>query len=102
VCKALGLKKKQIRWDERLYGGDTKRLFEVLGDFPKKAKTVPLVGHNPGLKELLTYLCGRHIETPRDGKLLPTAAVAHLRLPKGWKRLRSGRARMLSVTRPPR
>jgi phosphohistidine phosphatase len=37
---------------------------------------------------------------PEDGKLLPTATLARLRMPKDWTRLERGCARMVVLTRP--
>lgn len=102
VCRVLGVKAKRIHWDARIYGADTQSLLDVLADCPKRAKTVLLAGHNPGLEELLRHLCSSHVETPPDGKLLPTAAIAHVRMPKSWKALKAGQGRVLSITRPVR
>ena len=100
VCDALGLDQQVIQWDERLYPGEREVLLGVLADCPPKAKTVLLVGHNPGLEELLEYLGGSTVAVPPDGKLLPTATLARLALPKDWSRLRAGDGRLLAITRP--
>lgn len=100
VCKELGIKKKAIHWDKRVYMGDTDALLAVLGDCPKKARAVMLVGHNPGLEELLLYLSGSKVKLPEDGKLLTTAATAHLEMSSNWKKLQSGSAKLVSVDRP--
>ncbi len=99
VCKPLGLDKKAIHWDERIYMGGTGGLLAVLSDCPPEAKLVMIVGHNPGLEDLVEYLCGA-VDVPADGKLLPTATVAHLAMPDSWDRLSERSARLLSVTRP--
>lgn len=59
-----------------------------------------LVGHNPGLEELVSYLWGERTLMPPDGKLMPTAAVARIELPCEWLELRDGVAQGVSVTRP--
>ena len=102
VCKELGIKKKAIHWDERIYMGDTEALLKVLGDCPKKVRTVMIVGHNPGLEELLLYLVGSKVKIPKDGKLLTTAGTAHLKMPNNWNKLGSGSAKVVSVNRPGR
>ncbi len=99
VCKPLGLDKKAIRWDERIYMGGTGGLLAVLGDCPPKARLVMMVGHNPGLEDLVEYLCGA-VDVPADGKLLPTATVAHLAMPDSWDRLPERSGQLLSVVRP--
>jgi phosphohistidine phosphatase len=40
------------------------------------------------------------VETPADGKLLPTATVARLEMPKDWGKLNAGCANLLEVHRP--
>jgi phosphohistidine phosphatase len=61
-----------------------------------------LIGHNPGMEELMRYLLGDAVETPSDGKLLPTATLARLELPKDWRNLKTGSAKLLEVRRPRR
>jgi phosphohistidine phosphatase len=68
-------------------------------DCPNDAKRVLIAGHNPGLETLLQYLCHHRVPIPPDGKLLPTAAVAHLQIDSEWSNLDSGVARLLSITR---
>ncbi len=99
VCKPLGLDKKTIHWDEHIYLGTTEALLEVLGDCPPAADRVMIVGHNPGLEDMVEYLCGV-VDVPADGKLLPTATVAHLEMPDAWDTLAGGSARLMSITRP--
>ncbi|WP_043757409.1 SixA phosphatase family protein [Imhoffiella purpurea] len=100
VCKRLDFKKKRIVWDEAIYEGGLTDLLEVLSRVPSGAATVLLIGHNPGLEELLKHLAGGDYDTPEDGKLLPTAAVARLEMPSDWSRLDSGSGNLLSLTRP--
>lgn len=100
VCKEMAIDKQQIHWDSRIYEAHAGTLLEVLADCPQTARTVLLVGHNPGLEMLLTYLCATATPTPEDGKLLPTASVARLELPDDWQRLEQGSANLLSITRP--
>ena len=100
VCKEMGVKKKKITWDSRIYGSSTPQLLEVLSDIPASADRVMLVGHNPGLEDLLRYLWGENTVVPPDGKLLPTAALAQVILPKNWQSLRKGVAQQVAIMRP--
>jgi phosphohistidine phosphatase len=68
-------------------------------DCPNDAKRVLIAGHNPGLETLLQNLCHHRVPIPADGKLLPTAAVAHLQIDSEWSNLDSGVASLLSITR---
>ena len=90
---------KAIKKKKRVYEASLDDLLEVLKDCPKKAQRVMLVGHNPGLEQLLLYLAGSST-LPEDGKLLPTATLARLIMPDSWKNLGSDCARLESITRP--
>ncbi|SDX72744.1 phosphohistidine phosphatase [Allochromatium warmingii] len=100
VCKRLDFKKKQIIWDAAIYDASVAALLAVLARCPHEATTVLLVGHNPGLEELILHLVGDELERPADGKLLPTATVARLEMPDDWRELSPGSAHLISITRP--
>ena len=100
ACKTLGMSPKTIHKDLRVYEAGPEELLRVLADCPGTAQRVMLVGHNPGLEDLLTYLADAPIPLPEDGKLLPTAALARLRMPDDWNKLPQGCAGLESITRP--
>jgi phosphohistidine phosphatase len=100
ICKAMGMSAKVIKQEKGVYAAELDDLLAVLMDCPKKAKRVMLVGHNPGLEELLLYLSGSTVDLPEDVKLLPTATLARLTMPDSWKNLGAGCARLESITRP--
>lgn len=100
VCKSLDVKKSRIVWDNDLYEAEVPKLLAVLARCPSAAATVLLVGHNPGLEQLLMHLAGEELEIPHDGKLLPTGTVARLEMPDDWDRLPLGSGQLLSITRP--
>jgi phosphohistidine phosphatase len=100
VCKQLGIPEKDIHFDRRLYEADVTTLLAVLAECPRGRNNVMLVGHNPGLAELLAWLWGEKIAMPEDGNLLPTATLARLRMPKDWTRLEYACGRMIFLTRP--
>lgn len=98
VCKAMGFAKKDIGFTKSIYLANISDLLAVLADCPPSSKRLMLVGHNPGLEDLLLYLTGP-VTIPDDGKLLPTAALARLRMPDDWSNIDSGNAKLLSITR---
>lgn len=100
VCRSMDFQTKHIVWEEGIYEGRLADLMQVVARFRHDLSPVLLIGHNPGLEELLRYLAGDDIEDPRDGKLLPTAAVARLEMPDDWARLDPGCAQLVSITRP--
>lgn len=100
VCRALGLKERAISFDERIYGGSVAEMLASLAEHAGNARQVLLVGHNPGLEDLVYFLTQGPLTQPDDGKLLPTAALAVLRPLNDWRSLGQGAAELLSITRP--
>jgi len=99
ACKAMGNGDAGIQRDRRIYEAVVDDLLAVLGDCPQDAGRVMLVGHNPGLEDLLVWLASTTPE-PDDGKLLPTATLARLQMPADWRLLVAGSARLDAITRP--
>ena len=100
VCGALDFDESRIVWDKRIYGAGVNGLLAVLADCPDNAERVMLVGHNPGLEDLVVHLSAGAVDAAPDGKLLPTAAVACLVMPEIWDDLAKGSAEVTAVTRP--
>jgi phosphohistidine phosphatase len=99
TCKAMGNSDEGIQRDKRIYAAAIDELLAVLADCPQDAGRVMLVGHNPGLEELLVWLARETVPEPEDGKRLPTATLARLQMPADWRALVAGCARLESVTR---
>lgn len=100
LCTEIGFAPADITWDERIYLAPTHVLLDVLADLPAQARQVILIGHNPGLEDLLLYLAPAS-EAQRDkDKLLTTATLARLNLPgHAWK-LQRGIATLRQFIRP--
>jgi phosphohistidine phosphatase len=56
--------KPELRLDERIYEATAGRLVEVVSQLENEHKAVLLVGHNPGMQELLLLLTGQNEEYP--------------------------------------
>lgn len=100
VCRKLGIAETDIHWDGRAYLADVESLLEVLAECPGGAGSVLLVGHNPGLEELVEHLCGDDAARPADGKLLPTATLARITVPDDWTGLPPDSGSLVGITRP--
>nr|VFK66681.1 MAG: phosphohistidine phosphatase [Candidatus Kentron sp. UNK]VFK69950.1 MAG: phosphohistidine phosphatase [Candidatus Kentron sp. UNK] len=99
VCEAFGIGEDRIHWEARIYDAALQTLWYLLTECDQQAERVLLVGHNPGLALLLAQLCPT-LESPSDGKILPTATLARIRMPVDWRTLAPGSGVLLSVTRP--
>ncbi|HSL55320.1 MAG TPA: histidine phosphatase family protein [Pyrinomonadaceae bacterium] len=50
----------EVRFDDRIYEATTSQLLEVISEVDDDRESVLLVGHNPGIEELLALLTGEH------------------------------------------
>jgi phosphohistidine phosphatase len=71
LAESLGYPRDVVVKNIKLYAADREVLLDVVQQLPDDTPGVALVGHNPGLTEFCTYLCGEHID-------LPTCAVARI------------------------
>lgn len=84
----------EVRYDERIYEASGLQLLEVVAQAGEGANTVLLIGHNPGLEELLFMLTG-------EMQLMPTAALARVDLSvERWGEVREQAGRLDWVVRP--
>jgi len=80
VTTQLALPRDTISYDARIYMADSETLLEVLKEWANKQNEMMLVGHNPGLDDLLIGLCGDDLPLSNSGKLMTTATLAIIRL----------------------
>ncbi|MFJ7963073.1 SixA phosphatase family protein [Streptomyces sp. NPDC096324] len=89
--------------DGRLYGADVPELLEAVREVPEHVRTLLVIGHNPGLEELVLELAGDGLDDTVDrvrGKF-PTSAVAVLVWHgSSWHELGTGEALLTDVVVP--
>jgi phosphohistidine phosphatase len=84
------------QWQQEIYEASVDQLLGLLRNVPQEMTHVALVGHNPGLTELVSILCTG--EAARLNLHLPTAGLAHLELEIfWWNQLRWGCGRLLQL-----
>ena len=94
VSEAARLQAGRIRHDERVYEADSARLLEVVSQFEEDAEEVLLVGHNPGMEQLLQLLTG-------ESRRMTTAALALVTLDiEKWNKAREHAGRLEWHVRP--
>jgi phosphohistidine phosphatase len=96
----LKIPTKLIDFDDKMYLADLGTLLAILGESPQDAKDILLLGHNPGMEELLTHLCGTDVPRSQKDKIMPTATLAKIALPDDWHRLAPLSGKLMSVVRP--
>src|SRR5262245_46628964 len=85
-----------ILLEPRLYAASPAQIVAVLRTVADRdAATVMVVGHNPGLEELIAHLTGERED-------MPTAALAHVTLPiERWRQVTtSSRGTLIRLYRP--
>jgi phosphohistidine phosphatase len=89
-----------------LYLADVPQLLSILREVPDSARSVLLIGHNPGLHDLASTLMGEQAMTPandmtrRLAKSYPTGALADFTLSGAWHELGEGGGRLVHFLRP--
>ena len=92
-----------VRYDSRVYAADVPDLLEVVHEVPAEVETLLLVGHNPGLEELVLDLAGDGLDDTLEQvrKKFPTSAIAVLAWHgTEWAALAPGTALLTEVTVP--
>ena len=81
--------------DRSLYHGGTMDFISALNEVSDQVERVMMVGHNPGMEELLVDLVGSY-------ERMVTASLAHIALPvESWGRLdESIQGKLLNLWRP--
>jgi phosphohistidine phosphatase len=99
VCEELEISERDIHRDIRLYASSVELLQSVLAESSEEFERVLLVGHNPELEQLLIELVGI-ANLPNKRKLMPTAALARMAMPKDWTLLPPQCATLLDLIYP--
>jgi len=92
-----------VRYDGRLYAADVSDLEAVVHEVPSEVETLLLVGHNPGLEELVLELAGDGLDdTVEEVRTkFPTSAIAVLAWRGAdWRALTPGTALLTTVMVP--
>lgn len=93
-----------VMLDRKLYLASRERLMSAIARLDDKTTRVMLIGHNPGLQELIQYLAGSGHEQDmaRVREKFPAAGLATLRADTpSWAALRPGGCELIGLV-PPR
>lgn len=82
------------RLDDRVYAASADELLAVLAELPEDVRSAVLVGHNPGLEDLLERLTGELVR-------MPTSALALVDVPGPWSGIGDVSCTLRAAGRPP-
>jgi phosphohistidine phosphatase len=75
-------------FDQRIYEASLATLAQIVSEIPADKKTAMLVGHNPGMEDLLAFLT-------HESKHMPTCALARISLDGvSWKEIDRGKGKL--------
>ncbi|GGB96413.1 SixA phosphatase family protein [Cellulomonas carbonis] len=93
----------EVEVTDRLYDAGPGEVLDVVATVDERIRTLLVVGHEPAVSAVASYLAGAegeaaHLGTVRAG--LPTAGLAVLDVAGDWAALGPGAARLVDVLRP--
>ena len=100
VCASAGLEAADIVCVERLYLASLGTLLDFVRAVPAEHRRILLIGHNPGLEDLVEHLSEAAEHHRRQGKLLATAALACVALNDDWSKVGRDSAELRQIVRP--
>lgn len=62
VAGQIGISDSRLRYDNRVYDASVNTLLQILRSVDQNISTLLMVGHNPGLTDLIDYLSNKKIE----------------------------------------
>ncbi|MQA77186.1 MAG: histidine phosphatase family protein [Streptosporangiales bacterium] len=91
-----------VTYERRLYLADVPTLVDLVRATPDDVGTLVLVGHNPGLEDLVVTLAGGAVGDAgeRVEAKFPTSAIAVLTVPGAWSALGPRVATLVEVAVP--
>jgi phosphohistidine phosphatase len=96
-----GLGQPEVWTEESLYAASAETLLARIQALPDEVEEAMLIGHNPGLQELVLLLAERGELRDRAAAKLPTGALATLEADvRGWANIEPGQMRLSSFVVP--
>jgi len=83
-----------------LYLADSETMLDIIAEQDDRTQSLMLIGHNPGMDELLSYLCGGDLPYTDNGKLMTTATLAVIELENGWNHINAAENSLIELVRP--
>ena len=98
VIDRFGMGNDLVDARDSLYLAHSWTWLAALEDCPQGL--IMFCGHNPGFDDLVEYLSAETPPLTADGKLMTTAAIAHLAFHEEWSGVGRGSGQLLSLVRP--
>ena len=100
VAEQLDFSQQHVLWEDKIYEASLNDLIALIDQYGAGAHTLLIVGHNPGLDQLLCHLSHDRPLANESGKLLTTAATAVLDYGTAPISAKAHQARLQYLIRP--
>jgi len=100
VNSHLQVAEQNIVYEDAIYGASLGALRGLVEKHGKRGGVIMITGHNPGISELLGFLCATRPGSTADGKIMTTAAAAVLEFENTELMAAAGAGELLSLMRP--
>ena len=100
VLQELNVSRKNILWEPAIYEASLRDLLSVVDQYSQGVHKLFLIGHNPGLDQLIGHLSKDPLPLSHAGKLMTTGAVAVLNYGTGPISTQSHHASLKHLIRP--
>ena len=91
---------EHIVYEDAIYGASLGALLGLVEQYSRDCSNLMITGHNPGMDELLGFLCGTQPPLTETGKLMTTAAVAVLGFADAGSMSKPAAGELLHLARP--
>lgn len=98
VVDTFGLAPAAVEFDDSFYHAGFRQWLGRIRD--EQVHRLLVCGHNPSLDMLVESLASVEPELSSTGKLMTTAAIAHLRFEQPWPDITLGSGELLIIARP--
>lgn len=100
VAEVCGLGEWSVRVDDGLYSAGAVQWLGRVRNQEDTVRRLLICGHNPGLDYLVETLSSSNPPLSPSGKLMTTAAIAHLRFETPWADIRPLSGTLVQIVRP--
>ena len=100
IIKELQIPQNNVVFNKNLYLASTETLLKVMSELDHDCSSVMLIGHNPGLENLVIHLSRDPLPYRHDAKLLTTANIVQLRFKSTWTSIGPKQAELINFIRP--
>ncbi len=99
---AGGASREKLRHEPTIYAASVGDLLRVIRSVPTSVETALVLGHAPGIPDLVEYVSRRTDSTlwKEFDRKFPTCGLAVIEVPTSWAELGRGRARLVDFVVP--